>query len=220
MEVPQRGRKIRVPHQTLQRDEVHAAFESMGREAVSQGMRRRGLGQSRSTVCDLEGPLNGARTPRFPLGIREQIRWGAMVFPVRAKLFEQDRADRHGPIFVAFAAANPQEHALGIDVGDLQMQEFFDAKSAGVGGAKHRTFGGIAFGLEELFDFAGAEDGGQRLGFFGEAHEGNVFGCPLEDLGVEESHGTGDLVEGAPRNVLCDEVQLECANRFRVESVE
>ncbi len=219
MKISQRSREIGVPHQTLQGGQIHAAFQPVGREAVPQRMRGRGLGQPGPPMSNLKGPLNASRVPGFAAGIRKEPDFRPVILPVRAPFVEKGVAHGHGAIFVAFAGANPEEHTFGIDVCDLQMQQFLDAESAGVGGAVHGPFDGIAFGIDELFHLAGAEDGGERAGLFGEADFGHLPRWAFENVRVEESQGTGDLVEGAPGHALSDEVKLERSDLFGVKSI-
>ena len=60
----------------------------------------------------------------------------AMGFPLLAQ--EQQRAlgQRDITVLIALAAADVQEHALRIDVADLQAQPFAQAQTAGINGAE------------------------------------------------------------------------------------
>jgi hypothetical protein len=101
-----------------------------------------------------------------------------------------------------------------------QVQRLLDTQPAGVGGAIQGSSGGIDFGVDPLLDLAGTQDGRERLGLAGVSDEGNLFGRSLEDVGVERSQGTSDLVELAPGHSPFDEVKLEGPDLLAVESVE
>jgi len=94
---------------------------------------------------DAEGPLQRGATHRFggggsaqtavTFGWEDQRRM-AMSFPLLAQ--EQQRAFGQGDVtvLIAFAAADVQEHALRINVADLEAQPFPQAQAAGVNGGQ------------------------------------------------------------------------------------
>ena len=56
----------------------------------------------------------------------------AMGFPLLAQELKRAPGQRHVTVVVALAGADVQEHALGIDVADLQPKPFTQTQAAGV----------------------------------------------------------------------------------------
>lgn len=96
------------------------------------------LGDATGSQGNAEGPLEGGAADRFfgrgstdaapPLGREEQSRM-AMGFPLLAQQLKSALRQRDITVFVSFAAADVQEHALGIDVADLEAQGFSQPKA-------------------------------------------------------------------------------------------
>src|SRR5579872_5101708 len=65
--------------------------------------------------------------------VREQPTGGTFGSPVLAEQFEQLRRQKGLPISASFALTYPQNTAVRVDVGDLQLGDFADAESAAIG---------------------------------------------------------------------------------------
>lgn len=99
------------------------------------------LGDSAGPEGNAEGALKGGAADGFPgrgstdaartLGREEQSRM-AMGLPLLAQQLKSALRQRDITVLVAFAAANVQEHALGIDVADLEAQGFSQPKATRV----------------------------------------------------------------------------------------
>ena len=123
--------------------EILTLLKQMGRVRVAQRVRVRGLFDSAGTEGDAEGALEGAAGHRFSgragalattaFGGKEQDRM-TMGFPLLAQ--EEQGALRQWDVavLITFAAADVEEHALGIDVADLEIQTFPETEPAGVEG--------------------------------------------------------------------------------------
>ena len=92
-----------------------------------------------------EGPLQSRARHRFGGGRsalavvafgREEQRGMFMSSPLLAQELESALGQRNVTVAIAFAGADVQEHAPGVDVGDGQAQAFAQAQPAGVDGAQ------------------------------------------------------------------------------------
>src|SRR5262249_10137673 len=96
-------------------------------------------------------------------------------------------------------------------VADAQVDRLADTQAAGVDGAEQHPRRGMAKGVEEAMRVGRRQDDGQGLGAF-------AVGDLLDHLGFatgggkEETQGTDGLVEGAPGDVLAEQMQLEVAD--------
>ena len=125
--------------------EVLTLLKQMGRVRMAQGVRMRCLFDSAGTEGDSEGALEGGAGHRFggragalaaaAFGGKEQG-WMPMGFPLLAQEEQGALGQWDVAILVAFAAADVKEHALGIDVADLEIQTFAKAQPAGVEGGQ------------------------------------------------------------------------------------
>ena len=71
----------------------------------------------------------------MPFGREEPLRV-TMGFPLFPEQLEGPFGQGDVAVARAFAGADVQEHALGIDVGNLQMQTFAQAQAAGINGGQ------------------------------------------------------------------------------------
>ena len=154
--------------------EVLALFQQMRRVGMSQGMDVRLLGDGAGLEGETKGPLQGAAAHRFggaagspstvTLGGKEKDRM-TMGFPLLAQ--EQQSAFGQGyvAILITFAGADVQEHALRIDVADLQAKPFTQAQAAGVNsGQSDAMIQGGNSGEDAAHLGSGEDDGEFELG--------------------------------------------------------
>src|SRR5262249_61043724 len=97
---------------------------------------------------------------------------------------------------------NANEHALGVDVGDLEVTGFVDAQPGGVTGHEQHPEAGANEGLEESAELVGMENDGQGADPL--SGEGDVLNLPgaVEGDGGEELEGGGDLAGGLGGEVV------------------
>jgi hypothetical protein len=125
--------------------EVLPLLQQMGGIGMAQGMDVSLLFDAAGVEGDAKGPLQRGVGHRFggragaqttvTFGGKEQG-WMAMSFPLLAQ--EQQRAlgQRDVTVLIALAGTDVQEHALRINVADLQAQPFAQAQTAGIYGAQ------------------------------------------------------------------------------------
>ena len=104
-------------------------------------MNMRVFGDATGLEGDAEGALKRGAADRFfgcgstdaatSLGREEQSNM-AMGFPLLAQKLKSALRQRHITVLVSFAAADVQEHALGIDVANLEAQCFSQPKTTRV----------------------------------------------------------------------------------------
>ncbi len=84
-----------------------------------------------------------------------------MSFPERAQMLQIAFWQGHVTIAIAFARANVQQHAPGIDVAHLQVQSFTQTQSAAVNGDQCSFVVQNGDAAEDGANFLGREDDGQ-----------------------------------------------------------
>lgn len=141
MSIDDRGYGAAMSEVDLELAQVFTLLQQVCGVGVAQRMDVCALGDAAGPEGNAEGALKGGAADRFfgcgspntapALGGEEQSRM-AMGFPLLAQKLK--RALRQGDItvLVAFAAANVQEHALGIDVAHLEAQGFSQPKATRV----------------------------------------------------------------------------------------
>ncbi len=121
--------------------QVLPLLQQMGGVGVAQRMNMRVLGDGAGLERQAEGALERGAAHRFGSGARPQaaVTLGGKEpgrMPVRFPLFAQELEDALGQgdvtILIAFAGADVQEHALGVNVGNLQAQTFAQTQATGV----------------------------------------------------------------------------------------
>ena len=144
--------------------EVLALFEQMRGVTVPQRVDVRGLldatgQQSHAKAALQRGAAHGYGGGGRPLATvafgGEEQRGMPMRFPVFPQALEGDFGQRHVAIPIALAAADVQEHALGINVADFEAQAFAQAQAAGVNEQQAGALIGRGHRGEHAADFGG-----------------------------------------------------------------
>ena len=125
--------------------EVLTLLEQVCGVRMAQRVRMRCLFDSAGTEGDSEGALQGGAGHRLggragalaavAFGGKEQGRM-TMGFPLLAQEEQSALGQGNVAILITFAAADVEELALGIDVGDLEIQTFAEAQPSGVDGVE------------------------------------------------------------------------------------
>jgi hypothetical protein len=176
-----------------QRVDVGLFFHAAGLEGQAEGALQRG-------AAHWFGGRGGAQTA-VTFGGKEQGRM-TMSFPLLAQ--EQQRAlgQRDVTILIALAPADVQEHALGIDVADLEIQTFPQAQAAGVDGDQADAMIQRGNAGQDAAHFGGREDNGQfelRIG----ANQFQFVGPDaLEGFFPEQFDGADGLGAGLAGDLL------------------
>jgi hypothetical protein len=120
MQIAGRGFQVRVPQQSLNHQQVHAVVQQMRGKRVAQRMRMNRLGDPAAAP-----PSANLKTLWWrwgnPAFRREKPVGGTFPAPVGGQHFAQRLRQHDLPVFVAFAAANPDHMAFAIQVGHLQV---------------------------------------------------------------------------------------------------
>jgi hypothetical protein len=211
-----------MPEQRLDHHEFRTRIEEMSRKAVSENVRGAGTSDAR-----VESGQNAGFADR--VGIQWELRLfgreepfrGAIDEPVLAKFAEESRRENDESFFAAFAIANVEEHLFGVDVGDLELAGFLNAKSGGVTGHEDGAVFGNLNRVEEGVNFLDGKNGGKWLGrFAGKRDSDDDFGASEGD-GEEEFDDGEELSVGIVVSVLLvDLVEEEGFEVVRVELFE
>src|ERR1035438_4188557 len=171
VQIPGCHLQILMAEQKLDGAQVGTGFEQMRGPGMANQVRRNSLTNAGLLRClgacqphDLvaDGLLVIAMHPR-----REQIGAGLEPSPVDAQVLEQGWAQGQIAVLVALAIDHMEDHALAVDVGDLQPGQF---GAAHAGSVKHQQQGALkqaAAGVDQTCDFFLAEDVGQLLPHLG-----------------------------------------------------
>ena len=127
MEVEARGAQARVPQQQLDAAQVNAGFEQMGREVVTKQMGINSLGQLGGVARLAADMGRGAPNPGDGRGDAvpgKEPRFELIELPVAPQQRQEVRGEHHQAIALPLALAHLDDHALGVDVGALELTEF------------------------------------------------------------------------------------------------
>ena len=136
--------------QDLDPADVGASFQEMGRKRKAQGTDMGGFRQTGGQAgfdADLMNGFtrNGVRG-RFA---REQPFLRACQLPVGAQQFQQMRRKHDIAIFLPFSQFDADHHAVRIDIGDAQGDDFADPQACGIGRHDNRPVFEIGNALKE-----------------------------------------------------------------------
>jgi hypothetical protein len=183
----------------LDRGQIATGFEQVRGEGVAQRVDPALLGDARPELghrVELLGDGDIDRTRALAILKEPDVR--GPDAPVGAPVLEQPRGERPGAILAAFALADVDRQAVGVEVRDLEGDDLADAETTGVGGRQQEAMPGMRAGAQEAPDFFPAQDIGQLLGLAGRRH---VEGRRLAPEGhvVEEAEGVAGLGARTPR---------------------
>ena len=197
------GLGIGMTQDLLDNAQIYSLFQEMGSIGMAQGMDGgffvyTGLGQGL-----LEGDLNtgyghglisDCLSMPAATGRREEPVLIAVSLPELSEEFQSAVGQGDVAVLVALAS-DMEEHAVAVDVGDLQGSAFGQSQPAGVDGGETNPMAEHVDAGEGLSDFIEAQDGGQGLDPLGfEQTDGGPVpfeGVLIEELDSTESNGTG-----------------------------
>jgi len=143
MSINDRGNGAAMSEVNLELAEVFPLLQQVRGVRVAQRMDMGVLGDATGLEGDAEGALKGGAADRLlgrgsteaptSLGGKEQSSM-AMGFPLLAQQLKRALRQRDVTVLISFAAANVQEHALGIDVANLEAQCFSQTKTTRING--------------------------------------------------------------------------------------
>lgn len=220
LQVARGGLDIFVAHQDLDGAQIFARFQEVRRKAMAQGMHAALLADA-GFAFGL--PIDFLETT-FGQGFRQATArkepdGRPIHFPVRAQLRQQRLGQERVAVFVAFALFDSDGHALAVDIGDFQTNDFAQTQPGVVSGHEHDAVFGIWGGGEEVPDFLDTQDFGQTLGV--SARRQTEFSLGTAERGaVEEFQARGDQVAGAPGKLaLVEQVQEIIQNPFFLDLI-
>ena len=122
-------------------------------------------------------------------------------FPVASEEGEEIGGEHHQTITVAFPLAYLDDHALGVDVGALELTEFGDAHARGIEGGQDHPMLEIAGGQDQRLDLIAIQDDREGLGLLGIRE---ILDHPRAVQGRlgEKAEGTDRLNKRAPGGLL------------------
>ena len=129
-----------MPKEHLDHANIDTVLEQMRREAVTQRMRADALGDPSGTSCFFDDPAQLARGNR-PDGVlaREQPSTGqhgplaTSFLPPRSQQSEEIGRKHRIAIPPALAALDADQHALAVDIADLECGDLSDPKAGTIG---------------------------------------------------------------------------------------
>ncbi len=146
--------------------DVGVLFQQVGGEAVPQRMRRHslpdpgGLGGGVDGAVELTGRerLDRVAARKQPAP-RQQYAAAPAFHPPITQQLKQLRRQHGVAVFASFALLNPQQHALGVDIADLERDHLGDAQPGAVGGSECRLVLGPGRRLEQKRNLLHAQNG-------------------------------------------------------------
>src|SRR5215469_5042426 len=132
--VKHRGVELGMAQKRLDHANIDTLLEKVCGEAVPQRVRRdalvdpRGLGGGADNAAELAGRQRLDRVAAWqqPASRQQQVALPPLAPPGTQK-FEQWRRQHRVAVFASLAALDAQQHAFGIDVADLERDNFRDA---------------------------------------------------------------------------------------------
>src|SRR3954466_624179 len=135
--IERRGLELGVPEQHLDHADVDVLLQQVSREAVAQRVRRDPLGDLGPLSGGMDGPVEltrGERVDRVLSGKEPHLRPGDPP-PVPQEL-EELRREHRKAIPSPLALLDPEQHAPGIDVADLERYDLGHAQARAIGSAQ------------------------------------------------------------------------------------
>ena len=126
-----------MPEQNLDSAQIGAGLQQMGRPTVAERMRGDSFADASPTrglaTCNPDRLVrNGLFRSAPGIAAWKQVGLGLAPTPVFPQSFQQRRTQRQVTIFAALALHHPDDHALAIDVADLETSEFASSHAGGV----------------------------------------------------------------------------------------
>jgi len=208
--VAESGGDVGVTEEHLDDADVGAELEEVGSEAVAQDVRCDGLLEACAEGGLVQVVANGVDADAVSrLLSREEL---GSAGPASDPVATEDEQDALGQgdesVLTALCAADVEEHALGVDVGDAEGADLADAESGAVGGHDDGAVLWLIEGGEEGVDLGAAEDVGESgLDLWIGDGEGDVGA--LEGIGEEEAEGGDTDLEGGVADAVVDEAVNE-----------
>jgi len=152
-----------VAHEHLDRSDIDAGLEQVGREAMAKGV---------NASCFLDAGFDLGRFVDLADGLSADVavRMGAgkhpdgrpLDLPVGAQLMQQPFRENGVSVLFPFALVDTNHHAIAVDIAHFQAYQFGAPEARGIGCHQQHAMLRVRRDGEKLFDLVGAEDLRQR----------------------------------------------------------
>jgi len=158
---------------------------------------------SRRAACVPDGLVgDGLVGTALTRGAGKEISTRLLPAPPATQFFEQLRRERHIPVSGALALADVDDHALAVDVFDLDARRFGPAYSGHIEQRQNHAVQAVGCGIDQPHDFILAEHGRQLVWHLREDEivEGQI--TPLQRALVQEPQRRDTHLDGAGLELL------------------
>src|ERR1700716_3783092 len=192
----------RPSEQHLDHSDIDVLLEQMGGEAVPQGVQRYTLVDPGHIGCGMTGAIELACRHRLhPVAPWKQPALRSSRPPPAAQQFEQMWRQHHVPVFAAFALFDADDHALAVDVADLERDHLGGAQACAIS----HTQRGLVFAarrrIQQPRHLLRAEHDRQFAGLVDERRVLDDVGAPERDPEEEQRSGHGGIENRKKRGV-------------------
>jgi hypothetical protein len=161
--------ELGVPEQHMDHSDIDILLEQVGGEAVPQGMQRYALVDLGPIGCGMTGAIELARRHRLhAVASWKQPALRSCRPPPGAQQFEQMWRQHHVAVFATLALLDADDHALAVDVADLERDHLGGAQASPVGHTQCRLVFEPRRRLQQSRHFLRAEHDRQLAGFVDE----------------------------------------------------
>src|SRR5215831_1403867 len=115
-------------------------------------------------------------------GEQVDLRLHFASLPVRPQRVQQLRREWQFPIARVLTLMNVDDHALAVDIGDLQLRGFGSPQTGSVQKQQDRAVSNVGCGRNQFLDLFRAEHYGKLLRYSGQLHVVQLRIVPLENL--------------------------------------
>ena len=124
-----------MPHQKLDRAQVHTGLQKMGGKAGPKAVNATALFEPRSSLHRAENVPGFTSAQGTVLGsVGEKPDRRSVAFPILTQVREQVLRQDRIAVLAAFAPFHTKRHALRIDVCDLEIHQLTDSESCRIRG--------------------------------------------------------------------------------------
>jgi hypothetical protein len=198
--------------QHLDDADIDVLLEQVGGEAVPQGVQRDALVDVRHLGGGVAGAVELARGHRLGrIAAGEQPTSGPRGLPPGPQQVEQARREHDVTVLAAFALLDADDHALAVDIGDLERDHFGGAQAGAVGHAQRRLVLQSRRGIEQPRHFLDAENDRQLAWFVDDMGVLDDLVAPERDPKEEPQRRDG-LIEGRHADTARRQMKLVAAH--------
>ena len=192
--------ELLVPEQDLDHADIDLLLEQVGGEAVAQRVHRHALVDPGRLGSGMHRPVELTGAERFdriesgkqPAAI-EHLALGTRHSPPGAQALEQHRREHGVTVLAPLALLDAQDHALTVDVADLERHHLARAQSGAVGYRERGLVLQVAGRANQAGDFLTAQHHRQRLRHAHRPHLVQQFAVIERDLEEELQPGNGGV---------------------------